>query len=489
MNTSISETSRCNRLVTVCHTVEALIITVAYIVEIFKGNRTLPYILLIAGVTLIPAIVEIVMYMLNPESNAIKYVMVAGSCLMYTCIMLTASTPFVFVYIIPLIITASTYNNFIFSVIFNIIAFAINVVEVVFMFANGTFTSDDSANIEIQLFVMLLISAYSILSSRTLDKNNEKKVAAINTNQKLIENNMSQTMSISTQMAEKIENMNRNIDSLSQSLLNTKCAMEEVNAGSTDTADAVQKQLEQTESITSKLSLITHETNDIIGSVKQTKSAISKGNDNIDKLNEQIALSVKSGEDVTQKLSALDVHMKQMNSIVDIITEITSQTSLLALNASIEAARAGEAGKGFAVVAGEINNMANQTQNATVDITKRIQQVLFAIEEVVNVTNLMIEEISNQKLLADHTKLSFQTIENHSENVADRINDLADKVTLLTDANQEIVDTVSTISAISEEVAAHANDTLRESDENINTAEVIVKLSSELNSLATQLTK
>lgn len=77
--------------------------------------------------------------------------------------------------------------------------------------------------------------------------------------------------------------------------------------------------------------------------------------------------------------------MAEMNSIVELISGITSQTSLLSLNASIEAARAGEAGKGFAVVATEISGMATQTQDATEQITALINNVSGAISEVVEV--------------------------------------------------------------------------------------------------------
>lgn len=236
-------------------------------------------------------------------------------------------------------------------------------------------------------------------------------------------------------LVEEIEGINEKINILSESLASTREAMAEVNSGSTDTATAVQNQLVQTEAIQNKV--------------------------------EQVEKSVESGAVVTKELTSLDEYMNQMHSIVDIIAGITEQTSLLSLNASIEAARAGEAGRGFAVVASEISKMANQTQDATVNITGLIENVSDAIVRVIRVSEQMIDMIQSQNETTSLTAESFQIISSNSQKVADNAESLASVVGESEKANREIIDSISTISAISEEVAAHASDTLESSEHNI----------------------
>lgn len=94
--------------------------------------------------------------------------------------------------------------------------------------------------------------------------------------------------------------------------------------------------------------------------------------------------AVQASQDSNTSISRLSESSKEIEDVVQLINDIAEQTNLLALNATIEAARAGDAGKGFAVVASEVKSLANQTAQATHDITSRIQGMQDMTKTAVN---------------------------------------------------------------------------------------------------------
>ena len=456
-----------NRVGLIAHCTEAVIITLAYIMEVVKGSRTIPYVIIISALALIPALLELFFYKKNPRTTMVKHLLGYGYAVLYMAIMFTTNNTFAFVYVIPMLIAITVFDDLKYSIKINIGVFIVNVIEVIILLNNGIYTKSDSASIEIQLFVMLLVSVFSIYTTAIVEKVNKNKLDELNEHQEQIKRAQEKTAEASKYLVEEIEGINEKINILSESLASTREAMAEVNSGSTDTATAVQNQLVQTEAIQNKVEQVAEEKEVILDSTNTTQKAIDDGNRHVSLLVEQVEKSVESGAVVTKELTSLDEYMNQMHSIVDIIAGITEQTSLLSLNASIEAARAGEAGRGFAVVASEISKMANQTQDATVNITGLIENVSDAIVRVIRVSEQMIDMIQSQNETTSLTAESFQIISSNSQKVADNAESLASVVGELEKANREIIDSISTISAISEEVAAHASDTLESSEHNI----------------------
>ncbi|MGO4714792.1 methyl-accepting chemotaxis protein [Bradyrhizobium sp. 2TAF24] len=96
------------------------------------------------------------------------------------------------------------------------------------------------------------------------------------------------------------------------------------------------------------------------------------------------AQAVSASEMAQSTIGKLAQAAEKVGTVTKLISEIASQTNLLALNATIEAARAGEAGRGFAVVASEVKSLAQQTANATGEISQQIAEIQDATRESVD---------------------------------------------------------------------------------------------------------
>ena len=486
-NQVISEGRAINRVALVCHIVLGILLVGAYAVEVMKGDRTIPYYVVFSILAIGPALGEILVYRKNPDDTRLRYYIAIFYSIFYAFVVFTTTSLVAFTFIIPIYLVLLLYSDIKLCDFVSGGGVVVNIAFLVYLIASGRFNTADMATYEIREIVMFVLAFYLHFATKTLHQVNQMKLSELNKEKESVSTLLNSVMSISGEMSEGIVNMTGHMQELGNAVSETRNAMQEVSSGTNDTAESIQDQLGKTEEIQNYIGQMAGMVENISESMEQAKENVEIGRKNIDSLTAQMASSEKVGNEAVKDMKALEEYTTNMQSIIDLITSVASQTSLLALNASIEAARAGEAGRGFAVVATEISNLANQTQEATVNITEVIQNVSAKLSVAADAVEQLIENSRKQSEAATQAADSFRVISENTENVNEQSGQLSNAVARLTESNSSIVESIQTISAIMQEVSAHSQETYNVSNKNTGIVNEVSRLVESLNDQARRL--
>lgn len=186
--------------------------------------------------------------------------------------------------------------------------------------------------------------------------------------------------------------------------------------------------------------------------------------DNIKKVTGELEGKVKENN---QQIELLHSQSQKINDITKLISEITSQTDLLALNASIEAARAGEHGKGFAVVASEIQQLAGESGKAANDINNIVFEILQGIQKTEEGSGEQIKIIQDSKTdieiaIKDITELIQSTL-----HLGTFMKEVVEEIILLSESGNTVRSKFKLLESFSSQNAAKIQNT----QANMNTVE------------------
>ncbi|MER1958988.1 MAG: methyl-accepting chemotaxis protein [Solibacillus sp.] len=252
-----------------------------------------------------------------------------------------------------------------------------------------------------------------------------------------VQGNAQQLTAASEELSASTEEITATTEDVTKQLEATSDSAQASASASSESARAMEETAQGVQRI-AESSQVLH------NSALDASQTASKGVDTIEQAKVQMTTindSTATVNELVQKLAQQTIEIEHMTKV---ITDITDQTNLLALNAAIEAARAGEHGKGFAVVADEVRHLAEsskQSANSIVGLTVEIQRDTANVEQAVSSALGSVKE--GVKIIG---------------NAGESFHEIVGAVSVMTNQIEDISATAEQLSASAEEVSASVNE-------------------------------
>jgi methyl-accepting chemotaxis protein len=276
-------------------------------------------------------------------------------------------------------------------------------------------------------------------------------------------------------------------DQISHTAEDVSNAVQEIASGATQQADEIQEATENVGHIGEAVNDVKHSTedlSDLAGKMKQASEVSSKS----------LASLQTSSSEMTGKIDDISTTIQSTQNAVNIISEkvegitsIATQTNLLSLNASIEAARAGEAGKGFAVVAEEIGKLAEDSKAMADDIRKEMDVLLEQSKAAVVAAEDVKQGNNDQQIALGETLEAVNGMIGDIDSTVDGVELITKGAETCETSKNAVVDTMSALSAISEENAASSEETGASMEELSATVTTLAESANNLKDIAEKL--
>ncbi len=347
--------------------------------------------------------------------------------------------------------------------------------------AGGVVAINDSVN--------HLANGEFVKATRYLERTDEIGLALNNTNALIdklqeIVSNIRMSAGTVNSSSQELSDM---ADQISHTAEDVSNAVQEIASGATQQADEIQNAAANVGRIGDAVGNVQTSTDDLDTLAGKMKQASEISSSSLASLQDSSSEMTAKIEEISTTIQRTQEAVNNISSKVEGITSIATQTNLLSLNASIEAARAGEAGKGFAVVAGEIGKLAEDSRQMADEIKKEMEILLEEAHAAVLAADEVRQGNIDQQTALGETIDSINGMLGDIDSTVGGVRTISEGAEQCETSKNAVVDTMSALSAISQENAASSEETGASMEELSATVTTLAGSASSLKSVAEQL--
>lgn len=308
-----------------------------------------------------------------------------------------------------------------------------------------------------------------------------------------MQQNLSETIGkvkdVSQGLVENIEGVTKLSESTTERANQITSVMDKLTASTVGMAGHMQDINEQMQEIGNCVNDISENIECLSGSSENILQTNNEAKINMNTIMDSSEKSVQAVSDITEQIRQTNTSIAEIDKAVELILNISQQTSLLSLNASIEAARAGEFGKGFAVVAEEIRNLSERSAEGAEMIKNLAKEIVEKSQKSVGLVDRVHSYILLEQENVSKTREKYEELSRDINRSVNEIRFIAEKTDHLTGYKERVIENVSFLSAISRENAVSSEEVSANIGEIISEVQSVNVNCKEMNVMAGELQK
>lgn len=313
-------------------------------------------------------------------------------------------------------------------------------------------------------------------------------------------------------LSKDFANMTRNLHTLihevNETAMQVASSSQDLSSSAEETSKASEQMVEITQDLTDgadqqlrsleRSSQAVHDMSDFITQIAQNTDNVSRsaqyssnpsrqGNEAVKQSMAQMDTLEDKFTNLSSRIHDLGSRSREIHTILELITEISSETNLLAMNAAIEAARAGEHGRGFAVVATSIRKLAERSHESIRQIADLINYIVDQMEHSRIAMDEAAIEVARGNMLVRSAGESFDIILSSTDQAADALGDVTTAVKQLQQNSESLVAAMDEIVVVANKNMDGAQNMSAASEEQLAAMQEVDASASMLSSLSTKL--